>query len=300
MNKLFLLLFIVLNQQVSFSQEGFFVKDDSLNKTRLISVSATVGSAWTGSMIGLNELWYKDVPKTKWHTFDDSRNWLQMDKAGHFYTAYKLNQLTTDLFHWTGLKRRTSLWVGTGVSLGYQTTLEMLDAYSAEWGFSWSDAGANALGTGLFLGQDLLWEEERIIPKFSYHPTDFAAIRPEVLGNGGMESVLKDYNGQTYWLSFTPATFIKDTKLPKWLCFSVGYSAHEKLVGSESSYTDLNSGRTYNERREWLLSLDIDFSKLNIQRPWLRTIVKQLNYLKVPFPALILSDGKLTGHPFYF
>ncbi|MEJ6491389.1 MAG: hypothetical protein QNL60_02870 [Flavobacteriales bacterium] len=58
--------------------------------------------------------------------------------------------------------------------------------------------GANALGSGLFLGHHLLWKEQRIVLKFSSHPTEFAKYRPEVLGSSYPERLLKDYNGQTY------------------------------------------------------------------------------------------------------
>lgn len=223
-----------------------------------------------------------------------------MDKVGHTYTAYSINRLTTNLYEWSGVNERTSVWLGTGVSLGFQTTLEMFDAYSADWGFSWSDMVANIIGTGLYTGQKLAWNEERIIPKFSYHPTPYAEVRPEVLGSNFAESLLKDYNGQTYWLSFSPGSFIKDSRFPEWICFSIGYSADEKLVGSEPYYLDPISNVEYHEKREWLLSADIDLSKLNVKRPWLKMVVKQFNYIKIPFPALILRDGKLTGHPFYF
>lgn len=293
----FLLLIVSLTVN---AQNSFFEPSDSLNKGRFIGVTTGIAGAWGGSIVGLSQVWYDGVDKTKWHTFDDSKNWLQMDKVGHFYTAHKINQLTTDLYRWSGYDRRKSLWIGTGVSMGYQTTLEMFDAYSAEWGFSWSDMAANTLGSASYLTQQLIWDEERIIPKFSYSPSKFASIRPEILGGTFAESLLKDYNGQTYWLSFSPGTFFKNSKFPKWACISLGYSAHEKLVGSESEYVDVQSGITYHEQREYILSLDIDFSRIPAKRPWVKTLLKQFNYLKVPFPSLILRDGKLNGSLLYF
>lgn len=277
------------------SQTGLFVPADSLHKGRFIGVSTGVGAVWAGSMIGLSQVWYVDSEKTSWHTFDDSKDWLQMDKVGHFYTAHKINLLTTDLFRWSGNDRRKSLWIGSGVSLGFQTTLEMLDAYNVDWGFSWADMLANGLGTASYMTQQLIWDEERIIPKFSAYPTKYAAVRPDVLGSSFSESLLKDYNGQKYWLSVSPGTFLKDSKFPKWLCFSMGYGVDEKLVGSEEYYLDPATGTEYFSKREFLFSLDIDFSRIPVKRPWLKTLLKQLNYVKVPFPALIIKDGKLTG-----
>jgi hypothetical protein len=204
------------------------------------------------------------------------------------------------LYQWSGVNQKTSTWIGFGVAMGYQTTLEVLDGFSNEWGWSWADFGSNTLGATIYTVQELLWKEQRILPKFSYSPSPFAKVRPEVLGSSFSESLLKDYNGQTYWLSFSPASFFRDSPIPKWACLSFGYSAHEKLVGSESTYFDPLSNTTFREQREFLFSLDIDFSKLPIRRPWLKAIFKQFNYLKVPFPALVIRDGNLIAKPFYF
>lgn len=278
----------------------FFQRATAFNKGRIIGVSSSVGGIWAGSMIALQTVWYAEGSTGKFQFYDDSKNWLQMDKAGHTYTAYQLNRLTSDLYRWAGVDQKKATWIGFGVALGYQTTLEVLDGFSGEWGWSWADVGSNILGASIYTSQELFWKEQRILPKFSYSPTPFASIRPEVLGNTFFESLLKDYNGQTYWLSFSPGRFFPNSNLPKWACVSFGYSAHEKLVGSESVYYDVDSNITYTEQREFLFSLDIDFSALPIKRPWLKTIVKQFNYLKIPFPALMYRNGNLLAHPFYF
>jgi len=310
MLRLFTLLFICLFCSTTFSQDDaavdtnnrytFFEQASSPNKGRIIGVSSSIGSVWAGSMIALQTVWYAEGSNGTFQFYNDSKNWLQMDKAGHVYTAYQLNRLASNLYQWSGVDQKKSTWIGCGISLGYQTTLEVLDGFSGEWGWSWADFGSNILGSSMYSAQELIWKEQRILPKFSYSPTPFAAIRPEVLGSTFSESLLKDYNGQTYWLSFSPGKFFPNSKIPKWACVSLGYSAHEKLVGSESTYFDSYSNTTYTEQREFLLSLDIDFSALPIKRPWLKTIVKQFNYLKIPFPALLLRNGTLTARPFYF
>ena len=226
-----------------------------------------------------------------------------MDKIGHVYTAYKIGEVTTDLFRWTGLKPIKSALVGTSIGIGYQTTLELFDAYSTEWGFSWGDIASNLTGSGLYLGQELAWSEQRILPKFSYHPTQYAAIRPEILGSTHLERLLKDYNGQTYWLSFSPGTFLKNTSFPNWLCFSFGYSVDAKLKGDEEIYFNFHENGTstsYQSEREFLFSMDVDLSRLPAKKTWVKRVLKQLNHLKIPFPAVQLSNGKIQGKPFYF
>lgn len=286
---------VFLFHSINGYSQDLFLHADTLNNKRFIGVTSSVSLAWIGSMTALSQIWYKDIPKSKFHTFDDSRNWLQMDKVGHFHFAYKINHLTSQSFIWSGLDRRKSAWIGAGVSLGYQATFEIFDGMTKEWGFSWSDIAANTLGSGAYLAQQLIWEEERIIPKFSSFPSSFAQVRPTILGNTFTESIFKDYNGQTYWLSFNPSMFLKNSRIPKWASISIGYSVNAKLVGDESSYLDPITGINYHEQREFLLSLDIDFSQLPIKRPWLKMIVKQFNQLKIPFPALIYRGKQFYG-----
>lgn len=300
-----LLLLMLIISWSNVAQTSFFEPADTIHKKRIIGTSIGIGTVWAGSITGLSQVWYKNVEKTPFHTFDDSRNWLQMDKIGHFYTAHKISNLSGDLFMWSGMNRTHAAFAGFGTGFGYQLSLELLDAYSSEWGFSWSDVAANTIGSGLYLTQELMWQEQRIIPKFSAHMSPYAKYRPTVLGSNFPERILKDYNGQTYWLSFSPGTFLSSSKYPKWLCFSIGYSADEKLVGDADKYTYYGdfppaSIKEFNAKRQFLFSMDIDFSQLKIKRPWLRVLLKQLNYLKIPFPSLIVSDGKLGGSWIYF
>lgn len=296
-----LLLFFIPVHWIS-AQNSFLEAADSISMKRIIPVSIGIGSAWAGSMIALHQVWYSNVEKSKFHTFNDGANWLHMDKAGHIYATNKISLLCGDLYRWSGMEPKKAAILGTGIGLGYQTTLELSDAYSADWGFSWYDMGANVLGAGTYLAQELAWQEQRILLKFSYHPTEFASIRPEVLGANFQERLLKDYNGQTYWMSFNPFNFGSSSAFPKWLCFSFGYSVNEKLVGDQELfvYSSNNQTTIYRAQREFLFSMDIDFSRINVKKAWLKTVLKQLNYLKIPFPALILRDGKLIGSPIYF
>jgi hypothetical protein len=50
----------------------------------------------------------------------------------------------------------------------------------------------------------------------SLHLTDYASKRPDVLGSN-LERTIKDYNGQTYWLSVNLHSFFKQSKIPNGL-----------------------------------------------------------------------------------
>lgn len=270
-----------------------------LDNKRLLISSSVITGCYSGSLLALYQVWYKKSNQSTFHYFNDGNLWLQMDKVGHAYTSYQISSFTNGMFEWAGCSNKRAAILSGGIGLGYQTTLEVFDGLSSDWGFSWYDMSANVLGSMIFTSQEIIWKEQRILPKFSYHPTDFAKVRPEILGSTFTERLLKDYNGQTYWLSFSPFQYFKHSKIPKWLCLSVGYSAHEKLKGDASTYTDAN-GVVFKAQREWLMSFDIDFGKIPAKRPFVKKALKQLNYLKIPFPALMLRNGIVHGIPLYF
>ena len=293
MNKFFLVFCVFTN--LTFAQKNIsFCKDaDSLNKKRLIGSSVGIGSLYAGSIISLQQVWYKESFQKDFHLFNDGKNWLQMDKAGHVFSGYHLASILSGNFHWNGIETKKSNLIGSTIGLSYLTSLELLDGFSKDWGFSWWDMASNIGGATLFLGQEYAFSKQIFIPKFSFHTTKYALIRPEVLGSNFPEQLLKDYNGQTYWLSFSPGN-LGLKSVPKWLCLSFGYSADEKLVGNAEVY------QNYNSKREFLFSLDIDLNELNIKNEFWKKVLKQVNLIKIPFPALYIKDSRFGVSPIYF
>ena len=184
--------------------QSFFDNSETFNKKRTIGVSAINAFNWSASIGGLYFVWYKDLPKVKFHTFNDGNEWQQMDKVGHLTTSWNFARIAGDLYQWSGVDSKKSALIGGGYAFAYMLTFEMLDAYNEEWGFSSYDLLANTSGAAIYSVQEYFWNEQFIKPKFSSHGTDLAQYRPNVLGSGGVESLFKDYNGQTYWLSFNP------------------------------------------------------------------------------------------------
>lgn len=263
--------------------------DSTPSRKRLYAVAGTNALIGGGSVVLLNEVWYKDYPKSKFHFFNDGATWLQMDKVGHAYTAFQLCRTEQAAWQWAGLSNKRSAWISSGIVWSYQFAVEMLDGTSQEWGFSVPDLCANTAGIGLFLGQQLGFGEQRIFLKYGYKASPYAALRPGTLGSTFPEQLLKDYNAQSYWLSFSPRIAVNDHFWPNWLQLSVGYSADAKLKGDENRYTI--NGFTYEAHREWALSLDVNWSKLPIKKPWLRKSLGVLNAVKLPFPAVYWRNG---------
>lgn len=287
---------LILFSLLSFNFLCHGQRNDTTVKIR--NTSIILGSSSVIGFTLLHQIWYKEYQNTQFHFFNDAKSWLQMDKLGHTYTANKLSEAFYNTYKWAGMNNRKSAILGSSLGLGFQTTLEVMDGFSSGWGFSWSDMTANTIGSLSFLLQQLKLKENKFLLKFSYHATNYADIRPEVLGANFSEQFLKDYNGQTYWISFSPNLLFK--KVPNWMCLSLGYSVDGKLVGDKEYYYDPISNKDYYSNRQYLLSLDIDFSKLPIKKVWLKKIVKQFNYLKIPFPALMITSKSTSFKGIYF
>ncbi|WP_298903967.1 DUF2279 domain-containing protein [uncultured Psychroserpens sp.] len=297
---LFLICALVLVSAHSQSRGDSFLKpSDTLHNSRRNAVVIAETSLATLTLIGLDQLWYADFPRSKFKTINDTDEWLQMDKLGHVFSSYQLGRLGANALRWSGVSKKDQLIYGATLGFGFLTAVEIFDGYSEEWGFSWSDMVANGLGTGLYVGQELLWDEQRITMKYSFHQTQYASQRPDKLGEGFLEELLKDYNGQTYWLSANVHSFFKDSKIPKWINLAVGYSAEGMLTGKEENVNNIFI--TQNRQRQFFLSLDVDLSRIRTNSRVLRTVFDVLNVIKVPFPA-IEFNGKngIKLHYIYF
>ena len=275
-----------------------YVNRSNFNKKRFSLVAITEAALYGGSLVGLNELWYKDYPRSSMHSFDDNQEWLQLDKIGHVTTSYYVGRVGTQLYKWSGLNRKKAIWYGGMLGSVYQSTIEVLDGYSSQWGFSWGDFAANTAGSLLCIGQELAWDEQRIILKFSFMQSEYSKFRPNLLGKNLQENILKDYNGQTYWLSVNPASFMSDeTRFPKWLNIAVGYGANGMTGGNfNPPYIDGNGFQIYHERyRQYYLSFDVDLTRIKTKSKFLNTVFYSIGYLKIPAPALEFSEKGVKG-----
>lgn len=262
------------------------------------------------SIIIFNNTWYKDYPKTSFHTFNDSKEWLQMDKMGHVWAAYNASRASAAMWRWAGVSPNKSAWIGGMSSVAYLTVIEVLDGHSAKWGWSWSDMAANFLGSALFVSQQLGWEEQRIQFKFSFHYKSYSdpmlnERSDELFGSSWIERMLKDYNGQTYWLSTNLKAFFPRSNLPPWLNVAVGYGAEGMFGGFENKWEDEDSGvpidRTDIKRyRQWYLAPDVSFSKIKTKKKAVKVLLDVLDAFKFPTPSLELSNGKVKVHAIHF
>ncbi|MFN6037750.1 MAG: DUF2279 domain-containing protein, partial [Bacteroidota bacterium] len=169
------------------------------------------------------------------HLFDDSKEWFQVDKFGHAYTCYQLGEIGINSLKWAGIKEEKAIWLGGLSGVAYTSLVEIMDGYSEGWGFSWADMGFNVAGSALCIMQQKAWKEQKIRMKFSYYPSEYAKWRPDVLGSSEIQKLFKDYNAQTYWLSFNVHSIVnKECNFPKWLNFAIGAGA-KGMTGGNSN-----------------------------------------------------------------
>lgn len=294
---------LLIGYQTGFSQntiDDFLTPSDSLNKKRQQTVVISEAVFASGILVGLNQLWYADYPKSGFHFINDNSEWLQMDKAGHLFSSYHLGRFGAEMLQWSGAGKKDQLVYGAGLGFAFLTAVELMDGYSSEWGASSGDIIANASGTALYISQELIWKEQRITPKFSFHTTQYANQRPEVLGSSVTEQILKDYNGQTYWVSINLYSFAKGSKIPKWLNLALGYGADGMISGNpqnESLFLTPNTQRF----KQFYLSLDVDLTKINTKSHFLKTLFSVLNTVKIPAPTIeMVHFNAVKLHFIYF
>lgn len=305
---------------------SFFQPADTLNKTRFWTVAGIGLTLYTSASIGLYQAWYKDYELVGFHTFNDMGEWNDMDKAGHLLTAHLESNLSFKGALWTGMNRRKAMWTAAGVGMLLQSTVEVMDGFSQKWGFSWGDMAFNAAGVGLFVGQEMLWQDQRILMKvsntrpnyskeliYSSNGDQYTTLEQrayELYGQNYFEAFLKDYNGLIVWASFNISAFTNQStksKIPKWLNVAVGYGAADLYGGYFNSWQDENGvgfgadPMVYQRHREFYLSLDIDLSRIKSKSHFVKSLLGLVNWIKIPAPTIeIDSKDGIKFHPIYW
>jgi hypothetical protein len=223
--------------------------------------------------------------------------------------------------------------MGAAASTVAQSTIEIMDGFSEGWGFSPGDVLFNTLGTGLYVGQELLWQEQRITLKFSYTPTLYPDVpvlqtNPDapamtyrqraayLYGSNYVQGLVKDYNGHTQWASVNIASFLPpngSSRWPKWLNVAVGYGVNNLYGADRNSWqwNPTDAADTYFSdpvvagirTPQWYLSLDVDLRRIPVRSRLLKFLLAGLNMFKVPAPALEFNtrgERPLVFRPLYW
>ena len=290
--RLFYVFLILLFNNNLFST-NFSINPKEKNKKLNQLILYEVGTYSLG-LVAMNELWYKNYPKSNFHFINDNSSWLQMDKMGHIATSYYSGVNGVKLYRWAGIDDKKAIWIGGLRGTFYNSIIEILDGFSENWGASMGDFASNSFGSFIAISQELYWKEQRILIKYSYSRSDLSYQNSELFGDNFFQRTFKDYNGQTYWISMNINSMFRadNSQFPDWLNLALGHSAKDMTSPNNTT----NDGRY----RQFFLSFDIDLMRIKSKNKMLNVLSNVFGYIKIPFPTIEYTNNQFILHPIYF
>lgn len=297
------ILILCLVPRIINAQEIEVKTDSSKIEIKTIYKAVALTSAYyVGSIYVLNNTWYKDKGRVPFHFDNDNKGYLQVDKFGHMFGGYVYSYIGYHGLLKLGATRKEALIFGSTLGFVLQFPIEIMDGIHEGYGFSWGDIAANTMGSALVFGQELLFKEQVIKYKFSYWETSYSKNSNGYYGETTMNKPLKDYNGHTYWFSMPISKLVCKQHLPSWFNIAFGYGANGMYGEFEnvSSYNGITIPDT--ERyRQYLLSLDVDWTRIKTKSKFLKLVFKGMTFIKLPFPTIEYnSKGEFKGYWIYF
>src|SRR5260221_2463577 len=256
------------------------------------------------SLLWLSSTWYSSY--TSFDFFDDLFEWEYLDKLGHFFTSFYLGLFAYQTFgdHQNlnpSLRKKWICFSGFVLLL----PIEILDGFSINYGASPADLLANGFGSFFCYGYVSYKIISSVIPRFSFHTTAFSLMRPELLGSTFAQQTLKDYNGQTYWLSVDINSILNRKVFPSWLMLTIGYGA-EGLLGGHDNVWQNFSGKTIDHSgivrtKRFFISVDLNVLVLRSKNKVFNYLFAPFVLLKFPTPAIEFNAERgIVFHPIYF
>lgn len=273
-----------------------------INRKILYSAILTETAFYTGGMSYLQFVWYKDHDRVPFEFYNDNKGYLQVDKFGHVFGSYIESYIG---YHWlraAGVKRNQALLFGGTLGFILQAPIEIWDGMYEGWGFSWGDIIANTVGSAFVIGQELVFKEQLIKYKLTYWESPYAEMANGYLGTTTLNRFFYDYNGHSYWLSMPVKKIIPVSVIPDWLNLAVGYSANGmfgefKNIGYYHGVWIPETERY----RQFLLSLDIDWTRIKTRSRFLKTVLNAMTFIKLPFAAIEINTlGRIKGYWMYY
>lgn len=263
-------------------------KDYLPKKLKLAMVSGVSASALAGSYYYVNNAWWADK-KRSFH-FDKGRDLEyagNLDKVAHFYGGMIYSEAFAAALRWAEVSPKKSVWFGGLLGFSTHLFVEMKDAYSPYFGFSYYDLIAGTAGGIYTIAKEYSKITAATDIKFSYFVKSRAYLDSERYDNvEGRETTWHDdYMNQTYWISFYPSRLKKNQTDTgnRWydaLGISLGVSVDEVTSGLSTGKGDI----------QYYLSLDLDWKQIiTSEKKFFKTLAHVLNYTKVPLPTIRIT-----------
>lgn len=259
--------------------------------------TVAMATVYTGIVVGFhinqNNAWWKDQ-SGDWHVVEDLEYARGLDKCGHFFNGYLMSSVCGDMLIECGFDRQTSTYIGAGMGLLYMTYVEVEDGFAANWGFSPTDAIANAFGAGYYLLQYHVPVLQNFTPRWSYVPVEWTGGRTI---NERPKTFIDDYNSTTFWLAANVNNLLPasaEPYWPDWLMLSVGYGIRNYAVVNPD-------GTPVGVTRRFLIGLDYDWVKIipESEIGVLNYVRQLMNILRLPGPTLEFGDEGVSFGLFY-
>ncbi|MBO0949223.1 hypothetical protein [Fibrella forsythiae] len=232
----------------------------------------------------LEKKWWSEG-YTNFH-LDDGRDFRyasNIDKFGHLLGGIVTADTYYGGFRWAGMTKQRAEWYAVGAAAFVQLSIEFKDGFSPRYGLSWADVAVGTLGGfwPMLQNHAPFFRDSQV--KFSYwQRTDkyyeHRGIKTQAFS-------IDDYINQTYWFSFSPKYLFGSSlkqKWPDWLQLSAG-------VGLDA---DTWSPTRNGEGGLWEIYLAPDINLVELfkpRKPWLKSILHVLSYIKVPMPTLQIA-----------
>ena len=220
-----------------------------------------------------------DNDSSHFHFENDFDYALNLDKFGHFAAGVILGESFYEGYRWAGLSEFKSYLFAGLSAMATHIAIDVKDGYSPAWGFSIFDVLSGTLGGFLPMA-------ERYVPVFKYVDLKWSywinsTYYYDKSTHRGDAVFTDDYVNQTFWASFKPYRLLPSAVqkyYPSWLAFAVGMSIDETAMNFHAPEKD--------RHREVYLAFDYDLEAFRPQSRLARTLIKYLNYFKLPAPAI--------------
>ena len=218
--------------------------------------------------------WWDDE-KSHFHFENDFDYAMNLDKFGHFAAGVILGESFYEGYRWAGTSEfQAYLFAGLSAMMTH-IAIDVKDGYSPEWGFSIFDVLSGSLGGFVPMA-------ERYVPVFKYLDLKWSYwINSSAYydqGEGHTLIFTDDYVNQTFWASFKPYRLLPASAqkyYPSWLAVAAGLSINGGVFNHKVT-----------PHREVYLAFDYDLEAFRPQGRLARTIIKYLNYFKLPAPTI--------------
>lgn len=269
---------LLFEKQITQTTDSSLVTNPSekkINYTTLAILGGVNVGAFVSAHLYQAHVWWNMFKPNNGFKIDWDHNYaLFFDKEGHFMAGHFLAQYVSSIFEVSNFDTESSRLYAAGISLAYETYIEVMDGTSKGYDFAPDDYIADVLGSSYFLAQHYFPYLKNFQPRISYWPSK------TILNGSKDHNVFDDYEGQKHWIAVRMKEVLpKNIAIywPKFLMISFGTAIKDYFTNSE------------NRHREFYIALDLDPEIIPFEGKFWQFVKNLLSYVHFPLPGLRIS-----------